>query len=96
MSKITLRRRHDLSPKAARQRVGKMADALSKKFDAECDWQGEVLCIAHPNVNGTVKIEDDEVVVEARLGFLLAMFRDRVDEELVRILDKEFPAKKKG
>jgi hypothetical protein len=30
-------------------------------------------------------------VVEARLGFLVAMFRDRIDEELVRILDKEFP-----
>jgi hypothetical protein len=42
-------------------------------------------------VNGTVTVRKDEVVVEATLGFLLAMFRDRVDEELVSILDKEFP-----
>ncbi|MEX1994037.1 MAG: polyhydroxyalkanoic acid system family protein [Steroidobacteraceae bacterium] len=91
MSRIHLRRSHDLTPKAARQRVNRMADALGKRFDAECSWKGDVLSIAHPNVNGTVRIGKDEVVVEATLGFLLAMFRDRVDEELVRILDKEFP-----
>lgn len=93
MSRITLRRSHDLSLKAARQRVSKMADALSRKFDAECGWQGDVLCIEHPNVRGTVTIGKDEVVVEATLGFLLAMFKDRVDQELVQILDKEFPAR---
>jgi putative polyhydroxyalkanoate system protein len=91
MSKIHLRRAHDLTPKAARTRVNRMAEALGKRFDAECCWNGDVLTIAHPNVNGTVTVGKDEVVVEATLGFLLAMFRDRVDEELVRILDKEFP-----
>ncbi len=94
MSRIHLRRSHDLTAKAARQRVDRMAEALGRKFDAECHWQGEVLAIEHPNVSGTVTIGKDEVVVEATLGFLLAMFRDRVDEELVRILDAEFPAEK--
>ncbi|MGH6891000.1 MAG: polyhydroxyalkanoic acid system family protein, partial [Dongiaceae bacterium] len=61
------------------------------KFEAECSWRGEVLSIEHPNVTGTVTIGQDEIVVEATLGFLLALFRDRVDEELVRILDAEFP-----
>jgi len=91
MSRIHLRRSHDLTPKAARTRVNRMAEALARRFDAECRWDGDVLCIAHPNVNGTVSIAKDEIVVEATLGFLLAMFRDRVDEELVRILDQEFP-----
>lgn len=91
MSRIHLRRPHDLTPKAARQRVNRMADALGKRFDAECSWKGDVLAIKHSNVNGTVTIRKDEVVVEATLGFLLAMFRDRVDQELASILDKEFP-----
>ncbi len=91
MSRIHLRRTHDLTPKAARQRVNRMAEALSARFDAECKWKGDVLSIEHSNVNGTVTVGKDEIVVEATLGFLLAMFRDRVDEELVRILDKEFP-----
>jgi putative polyhydroxyalkanoate system protein len=91
MSRIHLRRSHELTAKAARVRVNRMAKALGKKFDAECSWQGEVLSIEHPNVTGTVTIGKDEIVVEAALGFLLALFRDRVDEELVRILDAEFP-----
>ncbi len=91
MSRIHLRRSHELTAKAARERVNRMAKALGQKFDAECNWQGEVLSIEHPNVTGTVTIGKDEIVVEATLGFLLAMFRDRVDEELVHILDAEFP-----
>ena len=91
MSRIHLRRTHDLTAKAARERVNRMAKALGKKFDAECSWQGEVLTIEHPNVSGTVTIGKNEIVVEATLGFFLALFRDRVDEELVRILDAEFP-----
>ncbi len=91
MSRIYLTRSHDLTAKAARERVNRMAKALAQKFDAECSWQGEILAIEHPNVTGTVTIAKREIVVEATLGFLLAMFRDRVDEELVRILDAEFP-----
>lgn len=91
MTLIHLRRRHALTPKAARQRVERMSRQLAAKFGADCHWQGDVLAIEHPNVNGTVSIGNDEIVVEARLGFLLAMFRARVDEELVRVLDAEFP-----
>ncbi len=94
MSRIHLRRSHDLTAKAARKRVERMAAALSERFDAECTWKGDVLSIEHPNVNGKVVVGKDEIVVEAKLGFLLAMFRDRVDGELVRILDAEFPEAK--
>lgn len=91
MSRIHLRRAHDLTRNAARERVERMAKALGNKFEAECSWDGDVLCIEHPNVTGTVTLGRNEIVVEATLGFLLALFRDRVDEELVRILDDEFP-----
>jgi putative polyhydroxyalkanoate system protein len=94
VSRIHLRREHDLTPKAARKKVERVADVLASRFDAACEWQGDVLAITHPSVNGKVTIGKDDVVVEAKLGFMLAMFRDRIDEELVRILDKEFPAAK--
>lgn len=91
MSRIQLRRSHDLSAAAARKRVDRMAAALGRKFDAECAWDGDVLSIDHPNVSGTVTIRRKEIILDARLGFLLAMFRDRVDAEIADILDKEFP-----
>jgi putative polyhydroxyalkanoate system protein len=94
MSTIHLRRSHDLTVKAARKKVDRMAAAFAKRFDAECTWKGDVLSIEHSNVKGKVVVGKDEVVVDATLGFLLAMFRDRVDEELVQILDAEFPEAK--
>jgi putative polyhydroxyalkanoate system protein len=94
MSKIHLRRAHDLTAKAARERVSRMAEKLARRFEAVCKWKGDVLSIEHRDVSGTVEVGKEEIVVEAKLGFLLAMFRDRVDEELVRILDAEFPETK--
>jgi putative polyhydroxyalkanoate system protein len=94
MSRIHLRREHDLTPKAARRKVERVAEALAKKFDAACTWNGDVLSVEHPSVNGKVTLGENDVVVEASLGFLVAMFRDRIDEELVRILDREFPETK--
>ena len=91
MSKIRLRREHDLTPNAARKKVERVAEVLAKRFEAECLWNGDVLSVNHPSVNGKVTLGKNDVVVEAKLGFLLAMFRDRIDAELVRILDKEFP-----
>ncbi len=91
MSKIHLRREHDLTREVARTKVERVAEVLARKFDAECAWKGDVLSVEHPSVNGKVTLGQNDVVVEAKLGFLLAMFRDRIDEELVRILDKEFP-----
>ena len=94
MSRIHLRRSHDLTVNAARRKVERVADALVKRFAAACEWNGDELAITHPSVNGKVTVDKDEVVVEATLGFMLAMFRDRIDEELVRILDREFPDSK--
>jgi putative polyhydroxyalkanoate system protein len=94
MSRIHLTRAHDLSAKDARERVDHLAEALAKQFEAECTWKGDVLKIEHANVSGTIKLGKKEIILDARLGFLLAMFRDRVDAEIGRILDQEFPEAK--
>ena len=68
MSQILLRREHDLTPAAAREKVERVADVLAKRFDAECEWQGDVLTIKHPTVSGTVTLGKNEIVVAAKLG----------------------------
>ena len=93
MSRIRLRREHDLSPKEVRRKVERVAEVLAKKFDAECTWKDDVLTVNHPSVNGKVTVGRNDVVVEARLGLVFAMFRDRIDAELARVLDKEFPGR---
>ncbi len=47
----------------------------------------------HSSLTGRVSIRKTEVVVEGRLGFALGLFRDRVEEEIARILDEELKGK---
>jgi putative polyhydroxyalkanoate system protein len=94
VSRIFLRREHDLTPEAARKKVERVADVLAKRFDADCEWQGDVLSIKHPAVSGSVTLGERDIVVAAKLGLALAMFRGRIDEELERVLDREFPGAK--
>ena len=91
VSQIHLRREHDLAPAAAREKVERVAAVLAKRFDAECEWHGDVLSIKHATVSGTVTLGKNDIVVAARLGRMLSMFRGRIDEELERVLDREFP-----
>lgn len=94
MSLIHIRRTHDLTRAAAREKTDHVADVLVKRFGARCEWKGDMLAVSHPQVNGSITLGERDVVVEAKLGFLLAMMRERIDEELIRALDREFPAAK--
>ncbi len=94
MSRINIRREHDLTRAAAREKVEHVAEVLAKRFDADCRWQGDTLAVKHPQVNGSITLGERDVVVDAKLGFMLAMFKGRIDEELVRVLDREFPVSK--
>lgn len=93
MSRINIRRRHRLDPAELRARVSHLAERLGEKYGADCTWDGDVVHIDHSNVTGTVTVGKNEVVIEAKLGFLLSMFGQRVEEEIGRILDEELQRK---
>jgi putative polyhydroxyalkanoate system protein len=89
MSRLSIRRPHGLKHSEAHRRMSHVADRLAERFGATCTWEGDVLRIEHPNVNGTVRVGRDEIVVDARLGFALALFRGRAEREIAQILDRE-------
>ncbi|MBS1200805.1 MAG: polyhydroxyalkanoic acid system protein [Proteobacteria bacterium] len=93
MSHITIRRRHKLGHAELLDRVSHLAGRLSEKYGADCRWEGETVYIEHSNVTGTVEVSKSEVVVDARLGFFLSMFHERVEEEITKILDEELERK---
>jgi putative polyhydroxyalkanoate system protein len=89
MSQLSIRRPHSLSHAEAHRRISHVADKLSERFGVACRWEGDLLRIEHANVNGTVRVGRDEIVVDARLGFALSMFRGRAESEITRILERE-------
>ena len=93
MSRINIRRRHRLGHAELRSRVSHLAERLSEKYSADCSWDGDVVHIDHSNVTGTVTVNKDEIIIDAKLGFFLGMFSQRVEEEIAKILDEELERK---
>ena len=89
MSRINIRRRHDLGRAELRARVTRLAERLAEKYGADCSWDGDVVHIDHSNVTGSVTVSKSEIVIDAKLGFFLSMFGHRVEEEITKILDEE-------
>jgi putative polyhydroxyalkanoate system protein len=92
VSRIVIRRAHQLTPAAARARVDQVAAKLAERFGARCRWDGDQLRIEHDGVNGHIALEPGEIVVEARLGLALRLFRGTLESEITRLLDREVGA----
>ena len=55
------------------------------------------VCFTRSGVNGTLKVTHEHFELDAKLGFLLGAFKDRIEGEIVKNLDDllaEKPASK--
>ena len=84
MADIHIERTHDLGLPEARKIAFKWAEQVEAKFDMECTYE-----------EGKTK---DSFVLNAKLGFLLGAFKDKIEGEITKNLDallKKKPAAKK-
>lgn len=90
MTKIDIKRRHDLGYAKAHDVTDELARELSERFDAECHWDGSELKFARSGASGRVQVSDDEIRIEVRLGLLLSPLKGKmesaIDERLDRLL----------
>ncbi|MBN9460483.1 MAG: polyhydroxyalkanoic acid system family protein [Burkholderiales bacterium] len=90
MSEIHLQRRHKLGLQKAKEAAQKVADDMAESFDIASEWDGNALNFSRAGVSGRMKITRDKVVLEARLGLLLAAFKPRIEERLQKDFDRYF------
>ncbi|MBI4756674.1 MAG: polyhydroxyalkanoic acid system family protein [Betaproteobacteria bacterium] len=90
MSDIFVRRAHAMSPKRARTAAERVAVELGEEFALQHRWEDAVLKFWRSGVNGELKLDGHEVEIRVRLGFLLAVMRPRIEEEIHRYLDENF------
>ncbi|MCZ7559080.1 MAG: polyhydroxyalkanoic acid system family protein [Burkholderiaceae bacterium] len=90
MSAIHLQRKHALGIKKAREAAQKVADDMAESFDIESEWDGNALRFARAGVSGSLTVSKDRVVLDAKLGLLLAAFKPRIEERLQKDFDRYF------
>ncbi|MET0311053.1 MAG: polyhydroxyalkanoic acid system family protein [Burkholderiaceae bacterium] len=102
MPDIHIQRDHTLGFAEARKVAFKWAEQAEEKFDMECTYEEgpseDLVTFSRSGVNGELKVTKDAFVLEAKLGFLLGAFKEKIEGEIVKNLDalllKKKPAAK--
>jgi putative polyhydroxyalkanoate system protein len=91
LADIHITRNHSLGLPEARKLAFKWAETAEERFDMECTYEegklSDLVSFTRTGVSGELKVTKDRFVLDARLGFLLGTFKDRIETEIVKNLD---------
>ncbi len=91
MPDIHITRDHKLGLLAARKLAFRWAETAEEKLGMECTYEegksADLVTFTRAGANGELKVTKDKFELDARLGFLLGAFKDRIEGEIVKNLD---------
>ena len=90
MAEIHMRRKHSIGVRKAKVAAQKVADDLAEEFGIESEWDSHVLRFSRHGVDGALTVAKDEVVLTAKLGFVLTVFKTKIEDHINDRFDKYF------
>ena len=91
MPDIHITRDHKLGLPAARKLAFRWAETAEEKLGMECTYEegktSDLVTFTRAGANGELKVTKDRFELDARLGFLLGAFKERIESEIVKNLD---------
>lgn len=92
MPDIHIERVHKLGLVEARKLAFRWAELAEQKFEMECSYEegrtADLVTFNRAGANGELKVTADRFELHARLGFLLGVFKERIETEIVKNLDQ--------
>ncbi|WP_417530090.1 polyhydroxyalkanoic acid system family protein [Marinobacter lipolyticus] len=88
MSVIDVHRAHSLDKAHAREAAETLAQDLSRQFDVNYQWEGDVLRFKRSGVKGQLTIDHNDLHIHLELGMLLRPFKSRIEQEIHAQLDQ--------
>lgn len=92
MSDIDILHPHALGREGARSAIDQVAEKLQAQFGMESAWNGDVLEFQRSGVAGRIVVDEDNLHVTAKLGFLLSAMRGPIEQEIRRVLSDKLDA----
>lgn len=97
MADLHIVRAHTLGFTAARQVAQAWAEQARGEFGMECTVEegasSDTLHFSRSGVSGSMLVHQDHFELNAKLGFLLAAFKDKIEAEIANNLDTLLAAK---
>jgi putative polyhydroxyalkanoate system protein len=89
MSRIYIQREHELDDGTLRKRAERLAKQLQSEFGGSYRWEGNTV---HYNYSGGIDarltLQENDILVDVKLGVLMLMLKKRLQAEIERYLDK--------
>lgn len=91
MADIQIERKHEMGLAQARKIAFQWAEQAEEKFDMACTYEEgqseDLISFSRSGVSGTLAVTADSLVLNAKLGFLLSAFSEKIEGEIVKNLD---------
>ncbi len=87
MSEISITREHSLGRDGARGVAEKMASDLQERFQLTWHWQDDVLHFDRTGVNGTLTVDEKQLHILVKLGFLMMPLKGMLEQSINKELD---------
>ena len=87
MSTIRIDRPHHRSQADAKALVERIARDFEKRFDLAWHWDGDDVHFRRPGVSGSMQVGSTNIVLEVRLGLLLAPLKPAIERQMNAHLD---------
>ena len=91
MADIHIRRKHTLGLAKARDIAFSWAEDVEEKLDMACTYEEgkteDCVSFKRSGVNGTLTVTKDGFELNAKLGFLVGAFKDKIEAEISKNLD---------
>ncbi|MFC5520618.1 polyhydroxyalkanoic acid system family protein [Polaromonas jejuensis] len=91
MADIHIERGHALGLPQARKIAFQWAELVEEKLAMACTYEEgqttDLVSFSRSGVNGTLTVTKDSFELNAKLGFLLGAFKEKIEEEIVKNLD---------
>ena len=91
MADIHIEREHRMDLADARKTAALWVQQAEEKFDMRCTFgegvDSDQVTFTRSGVSGTLKVSQEKFEIDARLGFLLGAFKDRIETEILKNLD---------
>jgi len=90
MATINLRRFHNRTLAEATHAVELAAQRVSQQFSLKSTWSTpHRLEFSRTGVSGSITIQENEIEVNAELGFLLGALKTPIEQEIIRQLEEQ-------
>jgi putative polyhydroxyalkanoate system protein len=88
MSRIYIQRQHELDGKTVRKRAEALAKQLQSEYGGHFRWEGDTVHYSYSGgIDARMTLQDDDILVDVKLGVLMLLLKGPLTREIERYLD---------